>query len=116
VFQLDQFDGDGDGLGDAPNCDLCPTVADAENLDSDGDGVGDACDNCVDVPNAGQLDDDLDGLGNACDVLALRGGGDLTPEEVGCQVAPAPASGLLFLAALLGAGTRRRRASGSLKA
>jgi len=109
VFQLDQFDQDGDGWGDAPNCDLCPTVFDEGNLDSDGDGVGDACDNCVDVPNPAQLDDDVDGLGNACDVLALRGGGDLTPDDQeGCQVAPTPGSGLLLLASLLGVRRRRR--------
>jgi hypothetical protein len=110
VFQLDQFDQDGDGWGDAPNCDLCPTVFDEANLDSDGDGVGDACDNCPDVKNAAQRDDDGDGLGNACDLLALRGGGDLKPEEAGngCSVAPVPASGALVLLAALAASRRRR--------
>jgi hypothetical protein len=35
-------DEDGDGVADA--CDVCPTVADANQLDGDRDGVGDACD------------------------------------------------------------------------
>jgi len=114
VFQLDQFDQDGDGWGDAPSCDLCPTVFDEDNLDSDGDGVGDACDNCVDVRNAAQRDDDLDGLGNACDVVALRGGGDLKPDEKGgCSVVPTPGSAGLLLMGLLGALGRRQRRSTS---
>ena len=114
VFQLDQFDQDGDGWGDAPSCDLCPTVFDEDNLDSDGDGVGDACDNCVDVRNAAQRDDDLDGLGNACDVVALRGGGDLKPDEQGgCSVVPTPGSAGLLLMGLLGAFGRRQRRSTS---
>jgi MYXO-CTERM domain-containing protein len=72
--------------------------------------VGDACDNCPDVKNAAQRDDDGDGLGNACDLLALRGGGDLKPEEAGngCSVAPVPASGALVLLAALAASRRRR--------
>jgi hypothetical protein len=35
-------DEDGDGIDDA--CDVCPHVADADQLDGDGDRVGDACD------------------------------------------------------------------------
>ncbi len=76
------IDTDGDGVGDftAGNPDLCPTVADAANLDFDGDGVGDVCDadmdgdgvanqidNCVLTVNDGQTDSDRDGAGDACD-------------------------------------------------
>lgn len=53
VFPLDateQQDGDGDGLGN--NQDLCPTVADASNLNTDGDALGNVCD----------ADDDNDGV------------------------------------------------------
>ena len=35
-------DEDGDGLDDG--CDVCPTVADLDQVDGDADGVGDACD------------------------------------------------------------------------
>jgi hypothetical protein len=38
-------DGDGDGVPDA--CDVCPTVADAAQLNTDADAWGDACDPCT---------------------------------------------------------------------
>jgi PKD repeat protein len=65
VYNSDQHDGDGDGIGDS--CDLC--------TDSDGDGFGDpgypanTCpnDNCVWVANPDQSDSDDDGEGDACD-------------------------------------------------
>ena len=41
-----------DGVGD--ECDLCPSVADADQADTDADLVGDACDNCAGVPNNDQ--------------------------------------------------------------
>ncbi len=79
---------DNDGVGDA--CDVCPLVANADQLDADHDGRGDACDPCTDtdgdgfgnpgypantcpldncplVANANQLDADHDGIGDACD-------------------------------------------------
>jgi len=68
---------DGDGIENA--LDLCPTVADRDQLDTDGDRVGDACDNCQlqfnpalapssgQTTTGGQIDDDADGFGNECD-------------------------------------------------
>ena len=35
--------------------------------DGDSDGVGDACDNCVSKNNPDQTDTDGDGLGDVCD-------------------------------------------------
>ncbi|NPV57945.1 MAG: hypothetical protein HPY76_14920, partial [Anaerolineae bacterium] len=97
VFNPDQSDVDGDGIGDAcdamPNDgdndgtddggDNCPATANADQSDVDGDGIGDACDampndgdndgigdardNCRATPNANQNDADGDGIGDACD-------------------------------------------------
>lgn len=71
-------DTDEDGVCDP--VDLCPYVADPEQLDLDQDGLGDACDadrdgdgwpngqdNCPDVWNPQQFDEDGDGLGDECD-------------------------------------------------
>ncbi|MFC1688215.1 GDSL-type esterase/lipase family protein [Pseudomonadota bacterium] len=49
-------DYDEDGITDT--CDVCPDIADPEQLDSDNDGVGDACDVC-----AADADNDIDGDG-----------------------------------------------------
>lgn len=75
-------DTDVDGIPDGE--DNCPTVWNDDQADSDGDGVGDACegieindadndgkadeiDNCINVWNANQGDEDNDLIGDVCD-------------------------------------------------
>jgi len=75
-------DADGDGVSEVdPHApDVCGTVFDPDQSDLDGDGIGDACDPDIDgdgfanlqdtcsfKANANQLDSDRDGLGDACD-------------------------------------------------
>ncbi|MDO5608975.1 MAG: thrombospondin type 3 repeat-containing protein [Capnocytophaga sp.] len=91
IYNPDQADLDGDGIGDVcdddmdgdgiPNAsDNCPRVANRDQADLDGDGIGDACDddwdgdgilndvdNCPRTYNPDQADMDNDGIGDACD-------------------------------------------------
>jgi hypothetical protein len=98
-YNPDQFDGNGDGWGDAcdpdhdgdgfyVDTDNCTFVYNPDQADADGDGLGDACDNCINVPNNSnaytfgipelgidpkpfQRDSDGDGIGDSCDKFAF---------------------------------------------
>lgn len=53
--------------GETTGCDdNCRLVFNAEQPDADGDGVGDYCDNCRQAANPLQEDVNVDGLGDAC--------------------------------------------------
>jgi len=73
--------GDGDGDGVADDVDVCPTVADPDQLDTDHNGIGDACE-CLEVacgtldtchepgrcePTTGECVDPVRADGTACD-------------------------------------------------
>ena len=82
-LQPDLVDTDGDGIPD--DSDNCPEIYNPDQADSVGDGVGDACrpllagvdndndvfpdhiDNCPNVYNPDQSDIDGDGIGDVCD-------------------------------------------------
>ncbi|MFO1463751.1 MAG: thrombospondin type 3 repeat-containing protein [bacterium] len=67
------WDGDGDGVMDASDCDNCPGVYNPDQKDGDGDLIGDLCDNCRFTPNYGQRDSDSDGIGDACAFCDFNG-------------------------------------------
>jgi hypothetical protein len=64
-------DGYGDPEISANTCplDFCPYVFNFDQTESDGDGVGDVCDNCPETYNPDQADDDDDGVGNVCEYV-----------------------------------------------
>lgn len=65
--------------GENPAADNCPGVFNPDQNDSDGDGIGDACDNCVEVANRDQRNCNIDAenrdlLGNDPARIARRRG------------------------------------------
>ncbi|UCD94533.1 MAG: thrombospondin type 3 repeat-containing protein [Candidatus Zixiibacteriota bacterium] len=64
-FNMDQVDGDADGIGD--DCDNCPDKVNEDQLNSDSDSHGDECDNCPFADNEDLSDIDEDGIGDVCD-------------------------------------------------
>ncbi|HEV8238746.1 MAG TPA: thrombospondin type 3 repeat-containing protein [Thermoanaerobaculia bacterium] len=104
VYNPDQHDSDGDGIGDAceddedfdfvPDAgDNCPRVANGDQADSDHDGIGDACDNCPNASNPGQFDTDRDGIGDACEADLSAGS---CPDGGDCRISARPAATLLL--------------------
>lgn len=101
VYNPDQSDSDGNGIGDAcDECltfggdtdydglcndnDNCPTIENPNQADFDSDWLGNVCDNCPDDLNPDQADADGNGIGDVCDAPV-----DDTPPVIELAVSPA---------------------------
>ncbi len=103
VYRIDPVipapDADEDTIPDS--VDNCPNTANVDQFDLDGDGMGDACDpdddndtvddeldNCPVLANTDQADGDSDGVGDACDLCPNTIPGAIIDAD-GCTPVPA---------------------------
>jgi len=92
-FEIVNCGEDTDGDGHGSQCDNCPDVPNADQVDSDGDGVGDVCDLCPGYDD--NVDSDGDGVPDGCDICPgfddnADADADLAPDD--CDNCPEDAN------------------------